>query len=225
MDLLSELGALYGTDKVHDHHYTPHYHKRFAHLREEPITLLEIGVGGYKDPNEGGASLRMWRDYFTQGTIVGLDLYPKSITEDRISVEQGAQGDPRVLHRLGKTYGPFDIVIDDGSHVVDDILQSWVILWEYVKDGGVYVIEDLGTAYHAQYGGSSSRSGDTTIGFLQGLIDRINHAEFDIPSYTPNRFDLSVVGLEVLHNLAFITKGDNASAASLQPEETEQVFA
>lgn len=216
--LLTNLGEKYHTDKVHDHWYTPHYEQRFAHLRDEPITLLEIGVGGYEDPHLGGESLWMWRDYFPKAQIVGLDIYEKSaLAGERIAIEQGDQSDPRVLHHLGKTYGPFDIIVDDGSHRCDDVMQSWVILWEYLKDGGWYCIEDIGCAYWPQYGGSSERTGDTTIGFLQGLIDRINYAEFDVPNYTPNRFDLSVVGLEIVRNLAFIRKGDNTNPSRWMP--------
>ena len=217
-DLLTELGTKYETDKVHDHHYTPHYHRRFESFRHEPITLLEIGVGGYDDPALGGNSLRMWKDYFPNGTIVGLDIADhRDQTEDRIHIEQGDQSDPRVLHHLGKTYGPFDIIVDDGSHKVDDIMQSWVVLWSYLKDGGWYVIEDLQTAYWPAYGGSSARTGDSTIGFLQGLIDRIHYAEADLVGYNPSRFDESVIGLEIARNIAFILKGDNTGASNVMP--------
>jgi hypothetical protein len=208
-DLLTDLALSYGTDKAASHWYTPEYHRRFSELRDKPVSLLEIGVGGYDDPALGGASLRMWRDYFPLGTIVGLDIHPKNPIEGCI-LEQGSQTDNRVLHHLGKTYGPFDIIVDDGSHMCEDVMRSWVVLWDYVKPGGWYCIEDLGTAYLEQYGGSSTRTGETTIGFLQGLIDRIHHREFQIPAYTPNRFDLTVVGLEIARNIAFIRKGDNA---------------
>jgi hypothetical protein len=208
-DPLSKLGLSYGTDKAADHWYTPMYHRRFEELRDKEVSLLEIGIGGYTDSKEGGASLRMWRDYFPNGTIVGLDKEAKDPISGCV-VEQGDQADNRVLHHLGETYGPFDIIIDDGSHISDDIMRSWVVLWGYLKEGGWYCIEDLGTAYLPEYGGSSTRTGDTTIGFLQGLIDRIHHREFQIPAYTPNRFDLTVVGLEVERNIAFIRKGDNS---------------
>lgn len=215
-DALSVLATKYGSDKAADHWYTPHYHRRFKHLRDEELTLLEIGIGGYSDPEAGGASLRMWRDYFPKATIVGLDIEHKKPIEGCI-VEQGDQSDPRDLHRLGKTYGSFDIIVDDGSHKVDDVLQSWVILWEYLSDGGWYVVEDLQTAYWPTHGGSSIRTGETTIGFLQGLIDRIHYAELDVPGYTPNRFDLTVVGLEIAKNIAFILKGDNSDPSIWMP--------
>jgi len=217
-DPLSVIALKHGTDKAADHWYTPHYHRRFSSLRDEPITLLEIGIGGYEDENAGGESLFMWRDYFPKATIIGLDINDKNFpVDDNMHLEQGSQSDPRVLHHLGKTYGPFDIIVDDGSHQVDDIMQSWVVLWEYLADGGWYCIEDLQTAYWEGYGGSSVRTGDTTIGFLQGLIDRIHYAEFDIPNYTPNRFDVSVIGLEIARNIAFILKGDNSQPSIWMP--------
>ena len=79
-DPLSLLAIQHGTDKAADHWYTPHYDQRFNGLREEPVHLLEIGIGGYKDPEIGGESLRMWRDYFTHpdAVIVGLDIYAKN---------------------------------------------------------------------------------------------------------------------------------------------------
>lgn len=218
-DPLSVLALEYGTDKAADHWYTPHYHRRFAELRGAPVRLLEIGIGGYDDAESGGESLRMWRDYFPAGsTIVGLDIVAKdAAVAPGCVIEVGDQSDPRVLHHLGETYGPFDVIVDDGSHRPDDVMQSWVILWEYLVLGGWYCIEDLQTSYWGSYGGSSVRTGESVIGFLQGLIDRIHYADFDIPGYTPNRFDLTVIGLEIARNIAFILKGDNSEPSRQMP--------
>lgn len=227
-DVLSELAIQHGTDKAQDHWYTPHYDRRFNGFRGENITLLEIGIGGYEDVASGGESLRMWREYFTdpKATIVGLDITAKDPDlAPGCYIEQGDQADPRVLNRLVDLYGPFDIVIDDGSHQMNDIQQSWVLLWGALKNGGWYCIEDLQTAYWANYGGSSRSSGETTMGFLMGLMDRIHYAEFDIPGYTPNRFDLTVVGLEIARNIAFIRKGDNSAPSLWMPEHPhDKVF-
>jgi hypothetical protein len=220
-DELSLLAVKHGTDKAFDHWYTPHYQRRFVSMRHLPVKLLEIGVGGYTDPTMGGESLRMWREYFDNpdSVIVGLDIHVK----DRdlapgCYIEKGNQTDPRVLDHLNDLYGPFDIVVDDGSHQPDDILQSWVVLWNHLSPGGWYCIEDLQTSYWAPFGGSSVRTGDSVIGFLQGLIDRIHYADFDVPGYTPNRFDLTVVGLEIARNIAFILKGDNSKPSEWMPD-------
>ena len=73
---LDRLALLHGADKFGVHAYTPHYHSRFASLRDRELTVLEMGIGGYADPHAGGAS-RMWRDYFPRAQIHGLD---RSIT-------------------------------------------------------------------------------------------------------------------------------------------------
>jgi hypothetical protein len=224
-DPLSTLALLYETDKARDHWYTPHYHSRFNHLRDYPVHLLEIGIGGYDDPAAGGESMRMWRDYFTHpdAVIVGIDIIEKKPIDGCI-IEQADQSNPEDLHRLGDTYGPFDIVVDDGSHRPNDIMQSWVILWDYLTVGGWYCIEDLQASYWPPFGGSSVRTGDTVIGFLQGLIDRIHYAELDIPGYTPNRFDLTMVGLEISRNLAFLLKGDNSDPSNIMPPHPHEAM-
>jgi hypothetical protein len=227
-DPLSQLALEHKTDKAADHWYTPHYDRRFSELRDAPIKLLEIGVGGYKDPHAGGNSLRMWRDYFTNpdADIIGIDVEKKDLQTPRgIAVIQADATNPGEMRKLGESWGPFDIIIDDGSHVPDDVMQAWVVLWDYLAMPGWYVIEDLQTSYWKPFGGSSERTGDTVIGFLQGLIDRIHYAEFDVPGYTPNRFDLSVVGLEIARNIVFIRKGDNSTPSEWMPAHPHgQVF-
>lgn len=219
-DPLSQLAIQYGTDKAADHWFTPHYHRRFESLRDVPIRLLEIGVGGYADPTAGGESLRMWRDYFTNpdAKIVGIDIYEKDLGIDGVDVRTVDATNPGQLRELGEEFGPFDIVIDDGSHIPNDVMQAWIVLWDHLTTPGWYAIEDLQTSYWPAYQGSSQRTGDTVIGFLQGLIDRIHYAEFDIPGYTPNRFDLTVVGLEIARNIAFIRKGDNTRPSEWMPQ-------
>ena len=61
---LINLATRYGTDKWGSHYYAQHYDAHFSKYRNKKIKILEIGVGGYKDPNKGGESLRMWKEYF-----------------------------------------------------------------------------------------------------------------------------------------------------------------
>lgn len=175
------------------------------------MTILEIGIGGYDDPSAGGNSLRLWRDYFPNGKIVGLDIYDKSgLRGDRIVTVQGDQSDATFLEGLAATYGPFDIVIDDGSHVVPHVRQSFLSLFPHVKDDGWYVIEDLHTSYWETFGGRSTPNGDpTTIDLLRELMDHMHYAELDVSGYRPDELDRTVVGVEVVPNIAFIRKGRN----------------
>jgi hypothetical protein len=218
MDLLTELGEKYQTDKVHDHWYTPHYHRRFEAFRQMPITLLEIGVGGYADPELGGNSLRMWAEYFPNAQIVGVDIHEKTLDlGPRVWIEQGDITDRRVIQRLADSYGPFDVIIDDGSHRCDDVVTAWAYLWEHLAPNGWYVIEDLQTAYWPEYGGSSERSGETTIGWIYGLINHLHYAELNIANYHVTHYDETLVGIELARNIAFLRKGDNTKPSEVMP--------
>ena len=99
---LREIAIDMQTDKEASHFYSAPYDHHFGHLRNRPIKVLEIGIGGYADPSEGGASLRMWQEYFPQAEITGLDLYDKTgITGERIRVLKGDQSDPALLDEIG----------------------------------------------------------------------------------------------------------------------------
>lgn len=213
VDDLVALAVKHKTDKEGPHSYCAHYEHHLKHLRARPIRLLEIGVGGYKNPTSGGASLRMWKEYFPLATIVGVDIVDKTaLAEDRIHIVQGDQGNPRFLQELGSSLGPFDVIIDDGSHHATDVLCSLRHLFPFVRgEEGLYVVEDLQTGYWPQFGGSSSdrANEESPIGFLKGLLDAINHQELLVPGYVPSYFDQHVVALHFYHNLAFICKGRN----------------
>ena len=209
-----------GTDKEGAHAYADAYERHFAHLRHRPIRLLEIGIGGYADPKLGGESLRMWKQFFPLASIVGMDIYDKSsLAEERIAIVQGDQSDPGFLEDVARRFGPFDIVIDDGSHVSAHVIASFGTLFRHLTDDGIYAIEDLQTSYwERNYGGSSGadRRG-TSMTFLQSLVDGLNYAEFDIPDYVPSYFDTWIRSVTFYHNLAFIQKGPNRETSNFLP--------
>ncbi len=162
IDPLTRLAIAHGTDKWGTHFYTPVYHKLFAHLRDRPIRLLEIGVGGYGFAKVGGGSLSMWADYFPNGRILGVDIVKKNLALDpRIQVRQGSQDDPVFMARMSEEFGPFDIVIDDGSHIPKHVAASFNILFPKLADDGLYVIEDVQTCFWPQFGGSVLDGGAT----------------------------------------------------------------
>lgn len=173
---LDELAIEYGTDKSSkDHNYTEIYEQMFSGIREEPLKILEIGIAG-------GASIRMWRDYFPNAEIHGIDIsvdeYRKAILEDpesnlpslpsRTHFHIGDQGDKDFLDTIGID---FDIVIDDGSHRVADQIFTFNHLWPNTRL--VYIVEDVYSSYLARYGGGYRRSG-TAIEFFKDLVDDVN---------------------------------------------------
>ncbi len=214
---LTKLALFFKSDKWGKHYYTPIYQQHFKNYRKKKIKLLEIGVGGNKSKTHGGASLRMWKHYFRKGEIFGLDIYDKSpLEEKRIKIFQGNQADNRFLNDLGTNKGPFDIIIDDGSHINDHIIASFLTLFPYLKKGGIYVVEDLQTSYWEFFGGSSKdleKSG-TAMNFFKSLADGINYSEFIIENYKPTYLDKNVISIHFYHNMVFVYKSENKESSS-----------
>lgn len=97
-DELTRLAIVHGADKFGYHDYTPNYFKLFQGRKEAPLKLLEIGVGGYGDDDLGGYSLRMWRDFFPNAEIVGIDIHAKNLdVGPRVTICQGSQVDEAFL--------------------------------------------------------------------------------------------------------------------------------
>ena len=141
MNHLEALAEKYGTDKL-QHGYIPFYEK---HLPKSPRRILEIGV-------KQGASIRVWRDYFPNAEIHGLDLFMENdidsirnqLEVDRfpegkqsVFLWKGNQLDYLVLEELRKQ--DFDVIIDDGSHNSRDQMMTFFGLF----NGKQYYIEDL----------------------------------------------------------------------------------
>jgi predicted O-methyltransferase YrrM len=140
---LDALGLKHGTDKSsRTHGYLAVYDRVLARLRRRPVRLLEIGV-------LNGASLRMWRDYFGQGEIVGLDRDPATLAHagERIAVHLADQDEMAGLAATVRRLGPFDVIIEDGSHLWAHQIGCLRALLPLVKPGGFYILEDLHTSY------------------------------------------------------------------------------
>lgn len=218
---LPRLCEKYGSDKHGFHFYAQHYERHFRSLRKKPLRLLEIGIGGYDDPGKGGASLRVWQHFFPKALIYGLDIHDKSAHDTRrIKTLVGDQADADQLTAISDAYGPFDIIIDDGSHLNQHVLSSFKCLFPLLKPNGIYAVEDLQTSYWENAfgmpwdGSSDLNARDTSMGFFKSLADGLNHVEFKNASYQPSYYDRHVVALHFYHNLVFIQKGVNDEPAT-----------
>ena len=173
--------------------------------------FLEIAIGGYGSPEYGGASLRMWRTYFPNGRIYGIDIHDKSPHDEaRIKTFRGSQADQIFLDRVLGEIGQPDVIIDDGSQVCAHIVQTFNILFPRLRDGGFYFVEDTQTSYWPDYGGSDSEPDDprTTVGFFKQMIHGLNHAERQNPK-EPTYFEKKIISITFFHNLIGIKKGTN----------------
>jgi demethylmacrocin O-methyltransferase len=172
-DRASVFTRTYG--KPHD--YARHYDKLFAPFRDQPLTMLEIGVGG-------GEGIKMWLEYFNHPDVymVGVDIVEgtnpydtkKSGVDARYHFCPGDQTRDEFWQYFIKYYGDgFDIIIDDGLHSNIAVITTFNALWQHVKPGGFYAVEDLNVAY----GGPSffvSPAWPNQVDFLKGKIDELN---------------------------------------------------
>lgn len=146
------------------YHKEPHFLEAYKkHFNgRTPKRILEIGV-------QGGGSLELWRQFFPDAEIVGIDILEscKEHEGDRIQVFIGDQCDVKFL----ETLGDFDIIIDDGGHYMTQQQVSMnTLLANQLNEGGLYVIEDLHTSYWEQF----LDIRHTTVEVLKEMVDDLH---------------------------------------------------
>ena len=212
---LPTIAARHKTDKWGTHRYAQHYDTHLWQLRDRPITLLEIGIGGYANPRAGGRSLRMWKEYFPKARIVGVDIHDKSaLAQPRIAIVQADQSDASSLRAVHDRFGPFDVIVDDGSHFSEHVRITFQTLFPLLADDGIYCIEDLQTSYWPEYGGAIDlQDPSTSMALVKHLVDGLNYEEH-VDAGPPSYSDLHITGVHCYHNLVVIQKGENAEGGS-----------
>jgi hypothetical protein len=168
-----------------------------APLLDKPVNVLEIGV---KD----GRSMKLWERLFPKHNLIvgvgyGIGSAVEQVFKRHIGPKHvlytGSQIDADFLRRLKEDLGDtrFDIVIDDGSHVPWHQIFTLEFIFEHLlKDGGVYVIEDVETSYWDKPGanlygyevkdGGIGRTG-SAVEKLKGVVDTINRGVLLDPGY------------------------------------------
>lgn len=144
---LNQYGKIYGTDKINEWHsfagknYLDIYSMYLGPLKDRKMTMLEIGI-------RNGASLRTFRDFFQKGQILGLDINPEtSFKENRITTYIGSQNSNEVINKIFEENPEINVVIDDGSHINELIIESFNLIFSRLQNGGFYIIEDLACSY------------------------------------------------------------------------------
>ena len=150
-------------------HYLDVYHDLLRDWQGRDVTFMEIGI--FK-----GGSIDLWKGFFGPGsTLVFLDIDPacQAFAGPGVHVEIGDQADPVFLKSVAEKYGPFDIIVDDGGHKMDQQATSLRHLWPTVKNRGLYVVEDTHTSYWPGFGGGFRQRG-SFIEIAKDLIDRMH---------------------------------------------------
>ena len=180
---LCKIAQKYHTDKCRFHNFTPYYHKLLA---DKPVKrVLEIGLGWaglmHNDYPSGG-SLFMWRDFFPQAEIFGLDIRPDAlVNQDRIKSFLCDQSNEDSLRNIVKKIGGnFDLIVDDGSHVPAHQVLTANVFYPLLAPGGLYFIEDVHTTTGRIYDGLNELEYvQANLGIPHEVIDVQNEALAD----------------------------------------------
>ena len=93
-----------------------------------------------------GASLRVWKDYFTNAEIFGADIDKRILfQEERIKTFEVNQLDSSSIKEMWSkiNYNNFDLIVDDGLHTHDAAVTFFLNSFEKLKKDGIYIIEDV----------------------------------------------------------------------------------
>lgn len=141
MKSLQEIYKNYTTpdgngDKGTAHSYIEVYEEILKPYRDG-CSFMEIGVST-------GLSMEMWSDYFINSIPLGVDIRCQSEkirNSPRYRFIEADATNPSFLNLIGDS--KFDVIIDDGSHTKEDQISSYNLLKNSIKDGGIYIIEDV----------------------------------------------------------------------------------
>jgi hypothetical protein len=200
MNRLTELGIKYNTDKAYHHKFTDVYEPFFQTFKNPNI--LEIGI-------YNGGSFQMMNEYFdNQCKVVGLDngsqLGFTSTGFSNLTICIGDQGNEEDLSEILLNIPKFDIIIDDGSHMVHHQQISFSFLFEHLNSDGVYIIEDLHTSFCEPH--YNPKNIITTYKFLEKLKNKENP---NSPCFSDEKFNSYISKIEDIHLFRTICKRED----------------
>jgi len=192
------------------HNYQDFYPSLLSHLRcEHDLAFLEIGVAE-------GYSVAMWREFFTTPNILHfIDISDESIKHemDGTKVWIGDGTTASMLQQIATTAGgSLDLVVDDGSHRPQDIRNTFLAVFPLLKPGGIYVIEDLNTAWDDK--GAPMKEipvgnglQGSHVDLVKSFIDTLNRQNFD-SEFTADvdKVDHHIASIYCMREICALTK-------------------
>ncbi len=156
---LCEIGRKYDTDKSahrdnvtdsrHCHPYTLFYDGLFRSRKKEPLNIAELGI-------LNGASLLMWREYFENAELYGFEFNPilidhfkQNFNNDRITLSNiDVTNKTSIIKAFSNLNVMYDIIVEDTTHQFEDQIKVIENTYQYLKPGGILIIEDIFKAYN-----------------------------------------------------------------------------
>jgi len=174
--------------------YESGYISEYLERVRSPQRIMEVGV-------KNGGSLLLWCDLWPRvQKVIGVDLNPAlRDLHPKISVVQIDQTDGPSLDRLGSAEGPFDLIIDDASHLGEASWMTFRALWPHVAPGGLYVVEDWTVGYLNSWPDGAEYRDLPPPGHTAGMVGMVKRLVDELEAGNMKRLDL-------LYGLAFAHK-------------------
>lgn len=148
-ETLSKISKKYPTDKDFTHNYFNTVYERYLSPIKEDVKLVcEIGIGGFISGYwVPGNSLKVFRDYFINAEILGLDIKNYEIDDlSRIKLDWIDQSKKDIVIDYSSKLNNYDLILDDASHNIYDQQITLAYFFRSLKPGGIYILEDLHTS-------------------------------------------------------------------------------
>jgi hypothetical protein len=152
-------------------HYFDIYDHCLSRFYDKKISFLEIGI-------QNGGSIEVAQKLFDpKSSLSGLDIDPRcsdinNILKD-VKIYIGSQVDEQVLKKIAADHNnKFNVIIDDGSHIQSHMIFTFTRMFQFINDGGIYLIEDTHTNYSPSH--QDSFFGIGLYDYFKGLSERLN---------------------------------------------------
>src|SRR5580704_16421181 len=157
--------------------YLDEYDRILTPYRDKAVRLLELGI-------QNGGSLELWDQFFRNAEkLVGCDVNPScaglKYDSARIAVVVADSNTKEAQRAILSHCSRFDIIIDDGSHRPGDIVRFFCQYFQYLDEGGLYLVEDLHCSYWKEFAGGLFHP-HSSINFFKRLSDVVNHEHWAV---------------------------------------------
>jgi hypothetical protein len=173
--------------------YFPVYERVFERFIGKGITFVEVGV-------LDGGSLFMWRDYFQNARVIGIDFNPavEKWRAHGFEIFVGDQSSPAFWDNFYRQVGPIDVLLDDGGHTNYQQIVTADYAVRNVRDGGVLLVEDIHSSYMKSFGNPSRYS---FINFAKHVVDALNSRFPEIAGTPSNDYARRVYSTEFYESI------------------------
>lgn len=179
------------------------YENLFQKFLKKKITIVEVGTGD-------GGSLFMWKNFFGKyAKIIGIELNPKAknLEKKGFKIFNGDQANPDFWKNFYKKIGKIDILIDDGGHTNLQQITTLVESINFIKPGGMIIIEDTHTSFMRDKG-FKNPSKFSLINFTTLLIENI-HRRNPMLKKEINFFSRKIQSIEYYDSIVVINISKN----------------